>query len=123
MSKLQEERKRERAARERGYHRKRKEKRRTYVEKNWEKIKMQQRLAYHRMTQDQYDALLKEQDGACAICKTKDWGRRSPHIDHNHKTGKTRGLLCSRCNSGIGMFKDDPKRCRSAADYLSKKER
>src|ERR1700720_316314 len=40
-----------------------------------------------------YAELMKSQNQACAICKTSDWGIRGPHVDHDHKTGKTRGLL------------------------------
>lgn len=56
------------------------------------------------------------QRGLCACC-----GEPLPksfHIDHNHKTGAVRGLLCSGCNLGLGQFKDSPERCEKAATYL-----
>lgn len=71
---------------------------------------------------EQIQALEKEQGGLCAICRKQQvfrQGRRqSLHIDHDHKTGTVRGLLCSSCNPGLGMFKDDPQLLLKAANYL-----
>lgn len=61
------------------------------------------------------ELLHEEQGGQCAICGV------SPdklYLDHCHTTGKIRGLLCSSCNTGLGMFKDHTGNLRSAADYL-----
>ena len=70
--------------------------------------------------QEDYEFLLACQGGVCAICKKpttrKDTDRLC--IDHNHKTGKVRGLLCHRCNTGIGMLQDDPKLLLKAITYL-----
>jgi hypothetical protein len=67
-----------------------------------------------------YNRMLKEQRGGCAIC-----GRRTPggkgkhfHVDHCHRTKAVRGLLCHGCNTGIGALGDDPARLRKAADYI-----
>jgi len=70
------------------------------------------------ITPGQYDELLVSQGDACAIClrvlKTRHYA-----VDHNHKTGEVRGLLCSTCNKDIlGKSKDDPAMLRRAADYL-----
>ena len=68
------------------------------------------------VTGNEYQRLVDEQGGTCAIC------RRPPekvlHIDHDHKTGLYRGLLCRRCNRSIGLFEDDPCLLRLAAEYL-----
>lgn len=62
--------------------------------------------------------LRKKQRNRCAVCQRVF--RKRPHIDHNHETGKVRGLLCGPCNSGIGMLNDCPDRLRAAIEYLQK---
>src|SRR6266508_7031334 len=64
----------------------------------------------------EYDALLESQGGGCAICGDVPKGRLV--VDHEHETGRVRGLLCSACNVALGFFKDDPRRLASAANYL-----
>lgn len=56
----------------------------------------------------------------CAICGTVEWNGRHkrPHVDHDHKTGRVRGILCSECNTGLGKFKDDPIILEAALAYL-----
>lgn len=68
----------------------------------------------YRITQPQYDALLEDQGGVCAICLI----RPVKCIDHDHVTGKVRGLLCLACNHAIGVFLDDPLVIRRAAAYV-----
>jgi hypothetical protein len=61
-----------------------------------------------------HEQLLAQQGGVCAIC-----GDESPaHTDHDHGSGQVRGLLCARCNLGIGQFLDDPVRMEAAIAYL-----
>lgn len=62
----------------------------------------------------QVEAMLAEQDGRCAICLTA----QAIHIDHDHATGKVRGMLCFRCNAALGQLADDPATVRRAAAYL-----
>lgn len=64
------------------------------------------------------DALLEKQGGVCAVCGTARWNGSGPHVDHDHATGKVRGILCSTCNTALGMIKDDPGIARAMADYL-----
>jgi hypothetical protein len=70
---------------------------------------------------EDYQYLLVLQDGRCAICRSlpEDNGHTDKlFLDHNHTSGATRQLLCQRCNTGIGMLKDNPALLRLAADYL-----
>lgn len=69
-----------------------------------------------------YNELLWQQGGVCAICKTEKPGRNHTHfhVDHNHKTGTVRGLLCDLCNRGLGYFKDSSALLEKAAKYLDK---
>lgn len=66
---------------------------------------------------DTYADFFKVQNGCCAICKTKPTTRELD-ADHDHKTGNPRGLLCSKCNIGLGCFNDDPRRLVGALEYL-----
>lgn len=69
-----------------------------------------------------YERMLADQDGQCAICDRTDPGHG--HIvfvvDHCHETGRIRGLLCRNCNSAIGLLGDDPKMIRRAATYIER---
>ena len=74
---------------------------------------------------DKYKQLVEEQGGVCAICKQKETFLHhmtktvaNLAVDHCHKTGKIRGLLCHKCNHGLGKFGDDPALLRLAAAYL-----
>lgn len=73
------------------------------------------------ITHTEFEGLLRRQRGQCAICHTGKPGASGEWcIDHDHVTGQIRGLLCSRCNSGIGMLQDDPKIISAAAQYVSR---
>lgn len=69
------------------------------------------------MTLEQYDALLAQQGGTCAICLGRPGGKRLA-IDHNHETDVIRGLLCANCNQGLGHFMDNPTFLNRAKQYL-----
>jgi hypothetical protein len=76
------------------------------------------------MTPEQYDALLARQGGRCAICVRNHADSREfrLHVDHDHSTGRVRGLLCGLCNQGIGSLRDDPSLLRIAIAYLLQHE-
>ena len=65
-----------------------------------------------------YNLMNKSQNGKCKICNNKNDYHDKLYIDHNHITGKIRGLLCRACNTGLGMFKDSPETMKSAIRYL-----
>lgn len=72
------------------------------------------------ITLEDYERMFQEQDGKCAICSKPQGNNKRLAVDHNHKTGKVRGLLCWICNSAIGKFHDDPLLLNKASDYLIK---
>jgi hypothetical protein len=79
------------------------------------------RKTSYGITRDEYEEKFKQQEGCCAICSHQHQaGRRTGLVvDHDHKTGKFRGLLCHSCNRGIGLLKEDVKILNSAIKYLS----
>lgn len=72
-----------------------------------------------KLTCDEYDEMLAAQHGLCAICGQASSARRL-HVDHDHRTGRIRGLLCRNCNICLGLMADDPGRILSAAAYLER---
>lgn len=81
--------------------------------------------AQYGMTESQYLELLARQGGVCGICGDTPTplpvgdGERRLVVDHDHATGRVRGLLCWTCNLGLGNFRDDPSRLASALSYLA----
>ncbi len=74
------------------------------------------------MTLEQFQEILLAQGGGCAICgtkKPKGFGEQF-HVDHCHESGRVRGLLCSNCNRGLGLFGDETARLRLAIQYLER---
>lgn len=70
------------------------------------------------LTLEEYKELLNLQGNRCAICGTQDFGSRNAPIDHDHKTGKIRGILCQKCNRGLGLFLDNTEILKNAIRYL-----
>lgn len=70
------------------------------------------------MTPGDLQALVAAQGFTCAICHEAP--ESGPVVDHDHVTGRVRGALCGRCNTGLGQFVDDPARLRAAAAYLER---
>lgn len=72
------------------------------------------------ITVSESEALLQSQGGVCGICACEITDKRgyAPHVDHDHRTGVIRGILCFGCNVGIGVLGDDPDRLEAAARYL-----
>lgn len=93
---------------------------RRWHENNPEKRREHKLKREFGITHEQYEQMLADQGGVCAICGADTPGVHVKHfhVDHCHTTGAIRGLLCHSCNTSLGGFKDDPARLRAAADYL-----
>lgn len=74
---------------------------------------------FYGITALDYEKMLKKQKGICPICR-KQLTLKRPPVDHCHKTGKVRAILCNSCNWGLGHFKDDIPTVKRAASYLRK---
>ena len=102
---------------------------RAWAHRNAEKVKIKNASVYqtsgrkhllkkkYGMTLEQYDALLAQQKGVCAVCGDPP-GARALHVDHCHASGLVRGLLCVGCNMALGALKEDPLRMRALEAYI-----
>jgi hypothetical protein len=105
---------------------------REWRKNNPEKYREQQRRAreqnghrYHLkkcygLTEFQYDAMVIEQAGGCATCGEPYSIEKKLHVDHDHATGKVRGLLCTGCNKALGCVKDNPDVLIKLAGYIER---
>ena len=91
-----------------------------YTDPNDPRIRDNYYKRKYGITLEDYNRMFAEQKGRCAICETHqcDTGRAFA-VDHDHKTGKVRGLLCQACNTAIGKLQDDPKLIQRAAEYVA----
>jgi hypothetical protein len=78
----------------------------------------QTRRGRYGVSQADIDALLGQQEGRCAICRTDKPAYNGWCVDHDHRTGAVRGLLCHDCNKGLGLFKDSSDSLAGAIKYL-----
>jgi Recombination endonuclease VII len=74
---------------------------------------------HYDLTEAEVEAIREAQSGLCAICRIAP----AVHVDHDHATGRVRGMLCFPCNAAIGHLRDDPQVVRRAAVYLEKAKR
>ena len=109
-----------------------------YREKNYTKVREVQKASYQKyqekykkradvrrierdygLSEEDYQALIKKQNNRCAICdKTGGFGLEKLVIDHCHKSGKVRGMLCRLCNTSLGGFRDNEEQLMNAIYYL-----
>jgi hypothetical protein len=99
--------------------------RRLWVEKNLEKNRSDQKKwrlkNKYGITPEDYNIMFESQKGCCSICeKHQSVLKKSLHVDHCHKTGKIRGLLCCVCNLALGKFEDDEHILNNALEYIKK---
>jgi hypothetical protein len=97
---------------------------RAHRERNRDRYLDQHLQREYGITLHDYNRMLAEQGGGCGICgaveaRSKGHGVRL-HVDHDHVTGKARGLLCGTCNRGIGQLGDDLERVKAAVRYLER---
>lgn len=85
-----------------------------YINRNKEALEEKRIKRVYGINKTEYQEMLERQEGKCAICKKKE----KLVIDHDHESGKVRGLLCTRCNTAIGYFLDDIESIKSAISYL-----
>jgi hypothetical protein len=97
----------------------------TCHKKRYKKYFRNRHLKQYDLTEVEFEKLYKSQNGACKICLTKQPKRNKGvgtfgviHIDHDHETGKVRGLLCSKCNTSLGHFRDSIELLEKAITYL-----
>jgi len=94
-------------------------KNRRWKKENPEKIQAHGLKRRYGITTQTYNNMLSLQKGCCAICGKESCSTGNNFcVDHCHKTGKIRGLLCRKCNVGIGQLLDSPSLLRKAAEYL-----
>jgi hypothetical protein len=99
---------------------------RLYNLSNRDTRRAQNRQRYHErmrmwkygLTNEQWLSLFEKQGNCCAICKTKTPNRNQWCTDHDHSTGKVRGILCHHCNRALGLFQDSLSHLASATAYL-----
>lgn len=91
---------------------------REWARKNPDKERNSRLKYVFGITLDEYNQILREQNNVCAICGNKCRTGKNLAVDHDHSTNKIRGLLCDRCNFGIGSFDDDIEILFKAIEYL-----
>ena len=87
------------------------------MEKGRRSVKINNLRQFGLILED-FERMVAEVEGRCEICGQECQFGRDLCVDHCHTTGHVRGLLCGRCNLGIGQLGDDPELLRKAADYL-----
>jgi hypothetical protein len=98
---------------------------RAYRAANPERFKVYYLKRNYGVSAEDYKDMLSSQGGVCAICAQPETARdpkagaaRAMAVDHCHTSGRVRALLCSSCNTGLGLFRDDPVRTMAATSYL-----
>lgn len=86
--------------------------------RSYEQRKKEWLKSLYGMTVEDYNNLLNSQNEVCAICSQPCKTKKGLAVDHNHITGKVRGLLCANCNGAIGMLQEDPDIIEKAKQYI-----
>ena len=97
-----------------------KAKRKKWAEANPDSVLNTQLKKRFGITLEQYNLMAEEQEFRCWICRQECGTGHRLSVDHDHLTGQVRGLLCKKCNSGIGFFSDHPALLERALEYLQR---
>ena len=94
-----------------------------WAKNNPEKVRDMKYKRNYKITLEQYEEIYRKQGGVCAVCFERETMKylgkvRELCVDHDHNTGKVRGLLCSNCNRALGLLQDSLLVCHSLMDYL-----
>lgn len=91
-----------------------------WYDKNPDKVLAALLVREYGMSLEQWDELMLKQGGVCAVCSKEDACHKRLAVDHDHKTGAIRGLLCGKCNKAVGLFQDSSENCFEAGKYLNR---
>lgn len=94
-----------------------------WAHSNFDKRKDRDLRSKYKISLDEYNSKLEAQMGVCAICADPPKEDLMLAVDHNHATGKVRGLLCGPCNRGLGQFKEDKTILNKVIGYLDLHEK
>jgi len=100
----------------------RKDKHQTKCKPCHENVKFKSKVGAYGISVTKFYEILDEQNHKCCICEEDLITKKHRHIDHDHKTGKVRGILCHHCNTAIGLFKENVNIMKQAIDYISHHE-
>lgn len=92
----------------------------------WQEMRRKHQIKYyHKLSKIEFDKMREDQDYSCAICGIHESLINRPRplvVDHNHKTGRVRALLCGHCNSALGMLREDAETAASMIEYILQHE-
>lgn len=87
-----------------------------YAQMKRDAARVARRKRKYGLTREAYLNMIDAQEGLCAICKRQP--EHDLRVDHDHETGNVRALLCSNCNSGLGLFEENPGFLQAAIEYV-----
>ena len=93
---------------------------RRYYKENKQKWREREYKKKYNMTLQEFDALLLSQNNKCPICDTALKSTRQMHVDHHHESGMRRQILCSKCNTALGLLNENVVNFEKAIQYINK---
>lgn len=83
-----------------------------------ERLRYRQFWAKYKITREQWERMFADQGHKCALCYRSEPTKRGWMVDHNHNTGRVRGILCGNCNAAIGLFRENTSSVMNCYHYL-----